>query len=68
MINGTLIVSWIAAILLTILVGTCMYLSMLDKLVEKPSIMHGRFWLCQCICATVAICVYLTKIGVIVWN
>ena len=68
MINGTLMVSWLAAIVLTILVGTCMYLSMLDKYYEEPSIKHGRFWFCQCLSASIAVCLYLTKIGVIIWN
>jgi hypothetical protein len=68
MIDGTLVVSWIAAVVMTILVGTCMYLSMLDKYYEVPSIKHGRFWLCQGIAAFVALCIYLTRIGVIIWQ
>ena len=67
-INGTLVVSWLAAIVLTILVGLCMYVSMLDAFHEQPSIKHGRFWLCQGIAALVSLCIYLTKIGVIVWQ
>jgi hypothetical protein len=68
MIDGTHIVSWLVATVLTILVGTCMYLNMLDKYCEEPSIKHGRFWFCQLISAFVAIYIYLTKIGVIIWN
>jgi hypothetical protein len=68
MINGTPIALTLAAIVLTVLVGLCMYLHMLDEYYEKPSIRHKRFWLCQFIVATVAICLYLTRIGVIVWK
>jgi Ni,Fe-hydrogenase I cytochrome b subunit len=68
MIDGTLVVSWIAAVVMTILVGTGMYISMLDAFYEQPSIKHGRFWLCQGIAAFVALCIYLTRIGVIIWQ
>jgi len=68
MINGTLVVSWIAAVVMTILVGTGMYISMLDAFYEQPSIKHGRFWLCQGIATIIALGLYLTKIGVIVWQ
>jgi len=67
-IDGTLVVSWIAAVGMTILIGTGMYLSMLDKYYEEPSIKHGRFWLCQGISTTIALGLYLTKIGIIVWQ
>ena len=67
-IDGTLVVSWIGGIGITVLVGTCMYLSMLDAFYEQPSIKHGRFWLCQGITALVSLCIYLTKIGIIVWQ
>jgi Ni,Fe-hydrogenase I cytochrome b subunit len=68
MIDGTLVVSWIAAVVMTILVGTGMYISMLDAFYEQPSIKHGRFWLCQGIATIIALGLYLTKIGVIVWQ
>ena len=68
MIDGTLVVSWIAAVVMTILVGTGMYISMLDAFYEQPSIKHGRFWLCQGIATIIALGLYLTKIGVIVWR
>ncbi len=68
MIDGTLVVSWIVGIGMTVLVGLCMYASMLDKYYEEPSIKHGRFWLCQGIAALVSLCIYLTKIGIIVWH
>jgi hypothetical protein len=68
MIDGTLILSWVLGVFFTIGVGLVMYCSMLNAFYEYPSIKHGRFWLCQGISAMVAICVYLTKIGVIVWN
>jgi len=67
-INGTLIGTWIVAIIMTVLVGSCMYVSMLDAFHEQPSIKHGRFWLCQAIAASVVLCIYLTKIGIIVWH
>jgi hypothetical protein len=67
-IDGTLVVSWIAAVVMTILVGTGMYLSMLDKYYEEASIKHGRFWLCQGIATIIALSLYLSHIGVIVWN
>ncbi len=67
-IDGTLVVSWIVAIVMTVLVGLCMYVSMLDAFHEKPSIKHGRFWLCQGIATTIALGLYLTRIGVIVWQ
>jgi hypothetical protein len=67
-IDGTLVVSWIVGVGMTVLVGLCMYLSMLDKYYEEPSIKHGRFWLCQGITTTIALGLYLTKIGVIVWQ
>jgi hypothetical protein len=41
---------------------------MIDKCYEQPSVKHGRFWLCQFIAAFVALCIYLTRIGVIVWQ
>jgi hypothetical protein len=66
-IDGTAVVSWIAAVVMTILVGTGMYISMLDAFYEQPSIKHGRFWLCQGIATIIALGLYLTKIGVIVW-
>jgi Ni,Fe-hydrogenase I cytochrome b subunit len=68
MIDGTAVVSWIAAVVMTILVGTGMYISMLDAFYEQPSIKHGRFWLCQGISTIIALGLYLTKIGVIVWQ
>ena len=68
MIDGTLVVSWIAAVVMTILVGTGMYISMLDAFYEQPSIKHGRFWLCQGIATIIALCIYLTHIGVIIWQ
>jgi len=68
MIDGTLVVSWIAAVVMTILVGTGMYISMLDAFYEQPSIKHGRFWLCQGIATIIALGLYLTKIGVIIWQ
>ncbi len=67
-INGTAVVSWIVGIGMTVLVGLCMYLSMLDKYAEEPSIKHGRFWLCQGIATTIALGLYLTRIGIIVWQ
>jgi uncharacterized membrane protein YhaH (DUF805 family) len=66
-IDGTLIVSWIVGIGMTFLVGLSMYISMLANY-EEPSIKHGRFWLCQGITALVSLCIYLTKIGIIVWQ
>jgi hypothetical protein len=68
MIDGTLVVSWIAAVVMTSLVGTGIYCSMLDGFYEQPSIKHGRFWLCQGIATIIALGLYLTKIGVIVWQ
>jgi hypothetical protein len=66
-IDGTTVVSWIVGVGMTVLVGLCMYASMLDAFYEQPSIKHGRFWLCQGIAALVSLCIYLTHIGVIVW-
>jgi len=66
-INGTLVVSWIVGVIMTVLVGTCMYLSMLNAFYEQPSIKHGRFWLSQGIVTILALITYLTHIGVIVW-
>lgn len=66
-IDGTLVVSWIVGIGMTVLVGLCMYISMLANY-EEPSIKHGRFWLCQGIAATIALGLYFTHIGVIVWR
>ncbi len=66
-IDGTLVTAWIIAIIMTMLSATCMYVSMLDAFYEKPSIKHGRFWLCQVIAFGVLLCIHLTKIGVIVW-
>ena len=67
-IDGTTVVSWIVGVGMTSLFGMCMYLSMLDAFYEQPSIKHGRFLLCQGIAALVALCTYLTKIGIIVWK
>ncbi len=67
-IDGTLVVSWIVGIGMTFLFGMCMYISTLDKYYEEPSIKHGRFWLCQGVAATIALGLYLTQIGVIVWQ
>jgi hypothetical protein len=67
-IDGITVMSWAVSIMMTVLVGTCMYISMLDKCYEQPSVKHGRFWLCQGIAALVALCIYLTKIGIIVWQ
>lgn len=67
-IDGITVVSWIVGVGMTSLFGTCMYVSMLDAFYEQPSIKHGRFWLCQGIAALVALCIYLTKIGIIVWQ
>lgn len=66
-IDGTLVVSWIAAVGMTFLVGLGMYSSMLANY-EEPSTKHGRFWLCQGITTTIALGLYLTHIGVIVWR
>jgi len=60
--------SWAVSIMMTVLVGLYMYTSMLDAFYEQPSIKHGRFWLCQGIAAFVALCIYLTRIGVIIWQ
>jgi hypothetical protein len=68
MINGTSIALTLVAVVLTVIVGAGMYLQMLDQFYEQPSIHHKRFWLCQFIVATVAICLYLTRVGVIIWN
>lgn len=66
-IDGTVVVSWIAAVVMTSLVGTGIYCGMLDGFYEQPSIKHGRFWLCQGIATIIALGLYLTYIGVIVW-
>ena len=68
MIDGTTVVSWIVGVGMTVLVGLYMYTSMLDKCYEQPSVKHGRFWLCQGIAVFVALCIYLTRIGVIIWQ
>jgi len=67
-IDGTTVVSWIVGVGMTVLVGLYMYTSMLDECYEQPSVKHGRFWLCQGIAAFVALCIYLTQIGVIIWQ
>jgi hypothetical protein len=66
-IDGTTVVSWIVGVGMTVLFGMCMYVSMLDAFYEQPSIKHGRFWLCQGIAALISLCIYLTRIGVIIW-
>jgi hypothetical protein len=68
MINLTIIVQVISAIILTILAGMCMYSNLVDPFYEEFSFKHKRFWFCQFITALAAITIYLTKLGIIGWK
>jgi hypothetical protein len=67
-IDGTLVVSWIVGVGMTFLVGLGMYINIMLANYEEPSIKHGRFWLCQGITTIIALSLYLSHIGVIVWR